>query len=89
MILIVRESNAFKRDLKRLGRGNSNLSKLGTIVTKLAKQEKLEEKYSDHLLTGNWKGYRDCHITPDWVLIYRIEGDELLLARTGSHSELF
>ena len=88
-MLIVRESTAFKRDIKRLGRGNCDFSKLDVIVMKLAKQEKLEARYSDHALTGNWKGYRDCHITPDWVLIYQIIGNELLLGRTGSHSELF
>jgi len=49
----------------------------------------LEEKYRDHPLTGNWRGYRDCHIQPDWLLIYRIADVELQLIRTGSHAELF
>ncbi len=88
-MLTVRESNAFKRDMKRLKRGNFDISKLGEITLKLSKNEKLDVRYSDHALIGNWKGYRECHIAPDWLLIYRIKDDELLLARTGSHSELF
>ncbi len=56
---------------------------------KLAKKEKLDVRYSDHALTGNWKGHRECHIAPDWLLIYRIKDNDLLLIRTGSHSELF
>lgn len=88
-MLTVREANIFKRDVKRLNRGNFDLSKLVAITLKLAKKEKLEARYSDHALTGNWKGYRECHIAPDWLLIYMITDNELLLARTGSHSELF
>ncbi len=88
-MLSIRESSAFKRDIKRLKRGNFDLSKLAAIIIRLANKEKLEERHSDHLLSGNWRGYRECHIKPDGLLIYRIEGDELQLARTGSHSELF
>lgn len=88
-MLEILEVTSFKRDMKRVRRGNYDLSKLRTIVIKLAKQEKLEARYSDHALTGNWKGFRDCHITPDWVLIYKIDGGILCLTRTGSHSELF
>ena len=88
-MLSIRESSAFKRDIKRLKRGNFDLSKLAAIIIRLANKEKLEERHSDHLLSSNWRGYRECHIKPDVLLIYRIEGDELQLARTGSHSELF
>lgn len=88
-MLTVRESTAFKRDVKRIRRGSVDLSKLQPVVVKLAKMEKLETRHSEHFLTGNWKGYKECHIAPDWLLIYKIVGDELLLARTGSHSELF
>ncbi len=88
-MLIVREANSFKRDIKRLSRGKFNLSKLNVIALRLAKKEKLEAKHSDHALIGNWNGYRECHIAPDWLLIYKITEGELLLARTGSHSELF
>lgn len=88
-MLTVRESNAFKRDIKRLRRGNFDISKLGAITLKLSKGEKLEARYYDHVLVGNWKGYRECHIASDCLLIYIITDNELLLARTGSHSELF
>lgn len=88
-MLRILEVNKFKRDLRRLQRGNFDLSKLNILVLKIANQEKLEAKYSDHLLTGNWKGCRECHISPDWLLIYRVENNLLQLMRTGSHSELF
>lgn len=88
-MLRILEVKSFKRDMKRLKRGNFDLSKLSTIILKLAKKEKLEARYSDHLLTGNWKGHRECHIAPDWLLIYKIKDNDLLLTRTGSHSELF
>ena len=88
-MLTVRESNSFKRDIKRLRCGNFDLSKLNVIALKLAKREKLEVRYSDYALIGNWNGYRECHISPNWLLIYVITDNELLLARTGNHSELF
>jgi mRNA interferase YafQ len=88
-MLRILEVKSFKRDIKRLKRGSFDLSKLSTIILKLAKKEKLEARYSDHLLTGNWKGHRECHIAPDWLLIYKIKDNDLLLIRTGSHSELF
>jgi len=79
----------FKRDFKRLKKQRKDLDQLKVAIDKLAAGEKLEPKYSDHGLSGNWKGHRDCHIEPDWILIYRTEADELFLERTGSHSELF
>lgn len=64
---------------------------LKEIVTKLANGEPLDAKYKDHQLSGNWIGHRECHIQPDWLLIYRYEDDVLVLtlARTGTHSDLF
>lgn len=62
---------------------------LDAVIKKLSKGEKLEAKYRDHRLFGPWKKHRECHIRPDWLLIYRIENDILCLERTGSHSELF
>jgi mRNA interferase YafQ len=79
----------FKRDYKRLKKQRKNLDQLKVVIDKLAAGEKLEPKYRDHGLSGNWKGHRDCHIEPDWILIYRSEVDELFLERTGTHSELF
>ena len=64
---------------------------LKEVITLLAMGETLPEKYKDHALTGNWSEHRECHIQPDWLLIYRIEDDVLVLtlSRTGSHSDLF
>lgn len=71
-----------------LSRGK-NIKKLDKILTKLVNSETLESKYKDHKLIGNFKSRRECHIEPDWLLIYRIEKSELFLERTGSHSDLF
>ena len=79
----------FKRDYKRIKKQKKDLDQFKVVIEKLAAGEKLEPKYSDHRLSGNWKGHRDCHIESDWILIYRTEADELILERTGSHSELF
>ena len=79
----------FKRDYKRIKKQKKDLDQFKVVIEKLAAGEKLEPKYRDHRLSGNWKGHRDCHIESDWILIYRTEADELILERTGSHSELF
>jgi mRNA interferase YafQ len=79
----------FKRDYKRIKKQKKDLDQFKVVIEKLAAGEKLELKYRDHRLSGNWKGHRDCHIESDWILIYRTEADELTLERTGSHSELF
>jgi mRNA interferase YafQ len=89
MALTIRQSTRFRRDVKRLQRQGADLSQLETVVATLIAQEPLAERYRDHALVGNWKGFRECHIQPDWLLIYRIESDELQLARTGSHTALF
>lgn len=89
---IVRE-NRFKRDYKRESRGAHRLtltSELAAVVAALAGDIQLEPRYEDHPLGFDWNGYRDCHIKPDLILIYRKTDDgRLLLARLGSHSELF
>ena len=82
-------TNQFKKDFKHVQKQKKDLEKLKTVITKLAVGEVLEEKFKDHALQGNYVGARDCHINPDWLLIYAIIGDELRLIRTGSHSELF
>lgn len=89
MPLSIRQSSQFRRDVKRLLRQGADLSKLEFAVEILVTQTALHERYRDHPLIGNWKGYRECHIEPDWLLIYRVGEDELQLVRTGSHSELF
>jgi len=68
---------------------NQEIEKLQTLINRLYSNEQLDLRYKDHPLTGNWKGYRDCHIEPDWLLIYQRTKDTLILARTGSHSDLF
>lgn len=88
---IVKTTTQFKRDYKLAVKRGLKIDLLKDIVAALAMGEKLPEKNKDHALTGNWVGHRECHILPDWLLIYRIEDDVLVLtlARTGSHSDLF
>lgn len=89
MALTIRQSTRFRRDVKRLQRQGADLAQLETVILALVAQESLNERYRDHTLVGDWKGFRECHIQPDWLLLYRIENDELQLARTGSHAALF
>ena len=88
---IVKYTNQFKKDYKSALKRNLNINELHTVVNKLACGETLEEKYRDHALTGQWIGHRECHISPDWLLIYYTKKDTLVLtlARTGTHSDLF
>ena len=81
----------FKKDYKLAIKRRMNIDLLDDVIRALSRGEKLPEKNKDHELTGNWTGYREWHIQPDWLLIYRIEDDVLVLtlARTGSHSDLF
>ena len=87
--MTIRYTSQFKKDYKRIKKQNKDLTKLQTMIKNLVGGEKLESKYKDHGLTGSLKGYRDCHIGPDWLIIYKITDDTLILERTGSHSELF
>ena len=82
-------STQFKRDVKRAEKQGKDLTKLRALLTSLIRQEPLSARHLDHPLRGIWKGYREAHIEPDWLLIYRIEGHELHLIRIGSHSDLF
>ena len=84
-------SNRFKKDLKLAIKRGYNIALLNDVVNQLAMQKTLEEKYKDHELTGDFKDFRECHITPDWLLIYQIIDNELVLylSRTGTHSDLF
>ncbi len=82
-------SGQFRRDVKRAEKRGKDLGKLRELLSLLMTEHTLPPTYKDHPLKGNWKGFRDAHIEPDWLLIYRIVGDELQLARTGSHSDLF
>ncbi len=84
-------SSRFKKDYKLAKKRGYNIELLKEVVDILANGEELEQKYFDHPLAGNYKGCRECHIQPDWLLIYRIEKDILVLGltRTGTHSDLF
>ena len=87
----LRPTTRFQRDLKRLKKRGYNLDLLTAILQKLANDEPLPTKNHDHDLSGNFIGCRECHITPDWLLIYEKVEEELILylTRTGSHSDLF
>jgi len=82
-------SKSFEKDFKRLQKRKYALEKLKTALAELASTGKLDEKYRDHPLRGSYEGCRECHIEPDWLLIYIIHNDTLELARTGTHSDLF
>ena len=81
----------FKKDLKLVKKRGYDLSLLTSVVDTRAMGQPLAEKYKDHNLVGNYKGCRECHITPDWLLIYEVSDNELILylTRTGTHSDLF
>lgn len=87
----VKTTTHFKKDYKLAMRRGRKMNLLKEVITLLAMGETLPETYKDHALTGNWSEHRECHIQPDWLLIYRIEDDVLVLtlSRTGSHSDLF
>ena len=79
----------FKKDFTKIVKQQKKLSKLTDVIEKLLSHKKLEQKYKDHPLSGKFNNHRDCHIEPDWILIYRVTDDALILERTGSHSDLF
>lgn len=90
-MLSIIPSNQFKKDLKLAKKRGLNLELLSVVVNTLAAQQPLDIKYHDHNLTGNYCDFRECHIEPDWLLVYRTDDDqlELFLFRTGTHSDLF
>ncbi len=87
----IRPTKIFQRDLKRAKRRGLDLSLLAAVIKTLAAGQPLPERNRDHALAGEYAGCRECHITPDWLLIYEVDGDDLILylTRTGSHSDLF
>ncbi len=89
-MLTIKYQNTFKKDYKRIQKRGYNISLLEDVITKLAEQKQLEPARQDHALSGNWKGFRECHIASDWLLIYQVRENELLLilTRTGTHAEL-
>ena len=91
MKYIIKPTSQFKKDLKKMKKQHKNLNLLTEIINNLANAVPLPEKNRDHELSGYFKGCRECHIQPDWLLIYEINNNELILylTRTGSHSDLF
>ena len=89
--LIVVTTGSYDRDVKRVRKRGKDFAKLLAIVDDLRHRRPLSARHRDHALVGNWKGWRDCHIEPDWLLIYRVDeaAGELILEQTGSHSDLF
>ena len=87
----VKPTSKFQKDLKKAAKRGLDIDAITSVIKKLANGETLPEKNRDHALTGNYNGYRECHVQPDWLLIYKIHDDALilLLARTGSHSDLY
>jgi len=84
----IRRTSQFKQDVKRMQQRGKDLEKLKMVLETLMKEE-LAQKYRDHVLVGQYKGTRECHIEPDWLLIYESAESEIVLIRTGSHSDLF
>ena len=84
-------SNRFRKDLKLAAKRGCDLALLNSIVDRLAQGETLPAKHRDHSLTGDYIGFRECHIQPDWLLIYRTEEEALMLflMRNGTHADLF
>ncbi len=82
-------SKQFAKDLKRMEKRGKSLGIIKKVIKKLVNEENLDAVYKDHKLLGNYKGRRECHIKPDWLLIYKISGSEIIFERTGIHSDLF
>ena len=82
-------TSSFKKDYKKAKKRGMDLNVLNNVIYKLSHNISLEVKFKDHLLVGNYKNKRECHLLPDWLLIYEIDKDNLVLHRTGTHSELF
>ena len=79
----------FRRDVRLAGKRGKDMAKLRQTILMLIESSPLPPRYKDHPLSGEWKNFRDCHIEPDWLLIYKIDGDDLHLVRMGTHSDLF
>jgi len=89
MALDLLTTTAFERDLRRVKKQGKDLDKLEALVNLLQAQAQLPGRCHPHPLRGNWAGHWDCHVEPDWLLLYSVTESELILVRTGSHAELF
>lgn len=90
-MLTIKYQTAFKKDYKRIKKRGYDVKRLEAVVEMLASEQELPAVYKDHSLSGDYKGCRECHIAPDWLLVYEVIKDELLLylTRTGTHSDIF
>lgn len=88
-MLIPSYAKQFERDMKLMRKRGKDLEKLKPVIHRLIAEEPLDAAYRDHKLIGNWQGRRECHIEPDWLLIYKLESERIVFERTGSHSDLF
>ena len=88
-MLQIRYLTQFKKDFRCMEKRGKDVQKLRTVIAKLVLGEPLDAKHKDHPMLGQYTGTRECHISPDWILIYAVIGNELRLIRTGSHSDLF
>lgn len=79
----------FAKDIKKMKKRNKDMNKLKNIATLLIEEKHLDVKHKDHKLIGNFTGRRDCHIEPDWILIYQLDQEKVIFERTGTHSDLF
>lgn len=85
----IESTSNFKKDVKRMNKRGKSFVTFKEVVIKLAADEPLAEKFRDHQLSGSYQGTRECHLEPDWLLIYELTESELILVRTGSHADLF
>jgi mRNA interferase YafQ len=88
-MLIPIYSNAFKKDIKLAQKRQLNMSTLRALMLDIANETPLAARHRNHKLTGNWKAHWECHVSPDWLLIYKVEADTVTFERTGSHADLF
>ncbi len=91
LVLKIQTTNQFERDYKRISRQGKDINKLTTTMDMLSQQKFLDNRYRDHKLKGDYTGHRECHIEPDWLLVYRINQNEetIIFVRTGSHADIF
>ena len=84
-------TNQFRKDYRKVAKRGYQMSKLDDVLNKLKNEEQLETKYEDHALKGDQKGNRECHIEPDWLLVYKVDKGNLILTalQTGTHSDIF
>lgn len=90
-MLMIKRTTKFKKEFKIAVRCGCDMEVFEYVVRELANERKLDEKFRDHALTGNFTGFRECHLAPDWLLVYQIDKGELVLtlSRTGSHADIF